>query len=192
MRMTAWMNLADVILNKSRHTQGIHSKIPAIWCKNRQINWHWKVRRVSLGGRTDWQQIQEKLLGWCKFSRCSFLWQLHSSSLVTKSCPALLQPHRLWPTRLLYPWDFPRQEYQSGLPFPSPGDLTNPGIKPASPALQVDSLPLSPQGSRQKSRHKSKFNRLHFIHRPSFVSHWLKKYIWKWMMCGRGPVTAFS
>jgi len=30
---------------------------------------------------------------------------------------------------------FPRQEYWSGLPFPSPGDLSNPGIKPASPAL---------------------------------------------------------
>ena len=41
----------------------------------------------------------------------------------------------------------PRQEYWSGLPFPSPGDLPNPGIKPASPALRVDSLPLSYQGS---------------------------------------------
>ena len=36
---------------------------------------------------------------------------------------------------------FPRQEYWSGLPFPSPGDLPDPGIKPGSPALQVDSLP---------------------------------------------------
>ena len=35
-----------------------------------------------------------------------------------------------------------RQEHWSGLPFPSPGDLPNPGIKPASPALQVGSLPL--------------------------------------------------
>ena len=35
---------------------------------------------------------------------------------------------------------FSRQEYWSGLPFPSPGDLSNPGIKPGSPALQVDSL----------------------------------------------------
>ena len=35
---------------------------------------------------------------------------------------------------------FPRQEYWSGLPFPSPGDLPNPGIKPGSPTLQVDSL----------------------------------------------------
>ena len=38
---------------------------------------------------------------------------------------------------------FPRQEYWSGLPFPSPGGLPNPGIKPASPARQVHSLPLS-------------------------------------------------
>ena len=37
----------------------------------------------------------------------------------------------------------PRQEYWSGLPFPSPGDLPDPRIEPASPALQADSLPLS-------------------------------------------------
>ena len=43
--------------------------------------------------------------------------------------------------------DFSRQEYWSGLPFPSPGDLPDPGIEPASPALRADSLPLSHQGS---------------------------------------------
>ena len=37
--------------------------------------------------------------------------------------------------------EFSRQEYQSGLPFPSPGDLPNPGIEPRSPALQADALP---------------------------------------------------
>ena len=36
---------------------------------------------------------------------------------------------------------FSRQEYWSGLPFPSPGDLPDPGIKPISPALQADALP---------------------------------------------------
>ena len=36
---------------------------------------------------------------------------------------------------------FSRQEYWSGLPFPSPGDLPNPGIEPVSPALQTDALP---------------------------------------------------
>ena len=39
---------------------------------------------------------------------------------------------------------FSRQEYWSTLPFPSPGDLPNPGIKSASPALQADSLPSEP------------------------------------------------
>ena len=37
-----------------------------------------------------------------------------------------------------------RQEYWSGVPFPSPGDLPNPGIEPRSPALQEDSLPYEP------------------------------------------------
>ena len=41
---------------------------------------------------------------------------------------------------------FPRQEYWSGLPFPSPGDLPYPGIKPGSPALQADPLPSEPPG----------------------------------------------
>ena len=39
---------------------------------------------------------------------------------------------------------FSRQEYWSGLPFPSPGDLPDPGIKSGSPALQADSLPSEP------------------------------------------------
>ena len=45
---------------------------------------------------------------------------------------------------------FSRQEYWSGLPCPSPGDLPDPGIEPmspVSPALQVDSLPLNHWGS---------------------------------------------
>ena len=40
--------------------------------------------------------------------------------------------------------EFSRQEYWSGLPSPSPGDLPNPGIEPRSPALQADSLPSEP------------------------------------------------
>ena len=41
---------------------------------------------------------------------------------------------------------FPWQEYWSGLPFPSPGDLPDPGIEPQSPALQADSLTAVPPG----------------------------------------------
>ena len=42
--------------------------------------------------------------------------------------------------------EFSRPEYWSSKPFPSPGDLPNPGIEPRSPTLQEDSLPAEPQG----------------------------------------------
>ena len=62
-----------------------------------------------------------------------------------------LSPVRLFAT----PWtvayqapqfmEFSRQEYWSGLPFPSPWDLPDPGIEPRSPALWADTLPSEPQ-----------------------------------------------
>ena len=52
-----------------------------------------------------------------------------------------------WTVAYQAPWSmgFSRQEYWSGLPFPSP-DLPNPGIEPGSPALQTDTLPSEPPG----------------------------------------------
>ena len=44
------------------------------------------------------------------------------------------------------PMGFSRQEYWSGLPFPSPGELPDPGIEPRSPTLQAGSLPSEPPG----------------------------------------------
>ena len=61
--------------------------------------------------------------------------------LSVQSCLTLCNP-----ARLLCPWGFSRQEYWSGLPCPSPGDLPSPGIEPRSSALQVDSLPSEPPG----------------------------------------------
>ena len=46
---------------------------------------------------------------------------------------------------------FSRQEYWSGLPFPSPGDLPDPEIEPGSPALQVVSLQVEPPGKMPTS-----------------------------------------
>ena len=69
----------------------------------------------------------------------------------------LLFSHSVMSNSFVTPWivarqaplamRFPRQEYWSGLPFHSPGDLPDPGIKPRSPALQADSLLLSYQRS---------------------------------------------
>ena len=57
--------------------------------------------------------------------------------------PSSLRPHGLQSV------EFSRPGYWSGSPFPSPGDLPNPGIEPRSLTLQADSLPAEPQG-RQK------------------------------------------
>ena len=57
-----------------------------------------------------------------------------------------LQPHTLAHQAPLS-MEFPRQEYWSGLPFPSPGDLPDPRIEPMSPALQPDAL-LSELGGK--------------------------------------------
>ena len=66
-------------------------------------------------------------------------------SEVAQSCPTLCDPwtvaHQVPPSM-----GFSRQEYWSGLPFPSPGDLPNPGIEPRSPTLQADALTSAPPG----------------------------------------------
>ena len=66
-------------------------------------------------------------------------------SLAVKSCMTLVTS---WTVICQAPLSigFPRQEYGSRLPHPSPGDLPDPGMEPRSPAFQVDSLPTEPLG----------------------------------------------
>ena len=64
------------------------------------------------------------------------------------------------------PWtiksiEFSSPEYWSGYPFPSPGDLPNPGIEPRSPTLQEDSLPAEPQGKPKERQGQTMFKLLH-------------------------------
>ena len=65
--------------------------------------------------------------------------------LVTQSCPTLCDPKTLAHQPPLF-MELSRQEYWSGLPFSSPGDLPDSGIEPRSPALKVDSLPSESPG----------------------------------------------
>ena len=72
--------------------------------------------------------------------------------------------------------EFSRQEYWSGLPCPPPGDLSNPGIEPRSPALQADSLPSEPprkheidlnlRGLSYNRNHFEKFKSWRSFHLP--------------------------
>ena len=120
--------------------------------------WHWgETWGLCSGSLTyppalplpSWE-ASDKRLDWC----LSFpiwpwdrTWQVVTESVSRSVVSNSLWPHGLQPTRFLCPWVFSRQEYWRGLPFPSPGDLPDLGIKPASPALQADSLLLSHQGS---------------------------------------------
>ena len=65
--------------------------------------------------------------------------QHESESQVVQSCPVGYSP------------GFSRQGYWSGLPFPSPGDLPDPGIEPSSPSLQADALTFEPPGNLSSS-----------------------------------------
>ena len=79
---------------------------------------------------------------------CTIALILHASKVKVKSLSCV----RLFAT----PWTgahqappfmgFSRQEYWSGLPFPSPGDPPDPGIEPRSPTLQADALTSEPPG----------------------------------------------
>ena len=62
------------------------------------------------------------------------------------SCPTLCDPCGLLARQIPLSMGFSRQEYWSGLPFPSPGDLLDPGIEPRYPALQADALTSKPPG----------------------------------------------
>ena len=74
-----------------------------------------------------------------------------SESEVTQLCPTLCDPMDLAYQAPLS-MGFPRLEYWSGLPFSSPGDLPDPGIKPRSPASQADALPSEPPGKPEPTQ----------------------------------------
>ena len=89
------------------------------------------------------------------------LWRIHSKWLgevysANSHSNSLLNHVQLFATPwtsaclALLPMGFPRQEYRSGLPFPSPGDLPDSGIEPVSPASQVGSLPTEPPENTQQ------------------------------------------
>ena len=87
---------------------------------------------------------------------CNVLLQLNNQIQKCALCTSSLSRVRLFVT----PWTgahqvplsigFSRQEFWSGLPCPSPGDVPNPGVKPGSPALQADSLPSKLQFKNSK------------------------------------------
>ena len=91
------------------------------------------------------QIVKKHIFLFCWRNKCQSL-VLNMLCLVAQSCLTLYNPMLCIHARLVCPWGLSRQRYWSGLPCPPPGDLPNPGIKPWSPALQVDSFPSESPG----------------------------------------------
>ena len=70
-----------------------------------------------------------------------YLYMKVKSSVASNSATPWTVAHQAPPSM-----ESSRQEYWSGMPFPSPGDLSDPGIKPGSPPLRADALPSEPPG----------------------------------------------
>ena len=88
----------------------------------------------------------ENKLKYTKIYTCAVL------CLVTQLSPNLcnLMDYSVPGSSVYGDWKLSRQEYQSGSPYASPGDLPNPGIEPRSPALLVGSLPFESPGKPHK------------------------------------------
>ena len=107
------------------------------WSCNTLNTWHmksWFIGKDPDAGK-DWRQTTEdEMVGWH--------YRLSGRESDSEVAPYVWLFATPWTVVCQAPpsMGFPRQEDWSGLPFPSPGDLPNPGIKPGSPTLQVDSL----------------------------------------------------
>ena len=92
---------------------------------------------------------------WTQLSNFHFTWGAFGYGRVKVSVTQSSDSATPWTVALQAPlfMGFSRQEYWSGLPFPSPGDFLYPGTEPMSPALQAESLPSEPSGGLQWNTH---------------------------------------
>ena len=128
-----WLNCLSIWmlafhLPGSSKMKGINNTLTLlVWAVGGSLSWY-----GGPWGRTVWEGVELRVL-------CAAL-----------SCVRLFVTP--WPAALQAPLSMGTlQEYWSGLLFPSPGQLPDPGIEPGSPALQEDSLPAKPPGKPKSS-----------------------------------------
>ena len=141
-KVPTWVAPEFLFSNRCTENKATHGTI--LYERNQKTSWvtpaHWVTEKIPTSKQAGKAETH--------FPYNPYPW--HVCVLSHFSCIWLFVT--LWTvgSRLLCPWGFSRQENWSELPCPPPGNLFNPGNEPASPvtpALQVDSLPLSYQGS---------------------------------------------
>ena len=122
-------------------------------CKNRcwRSCWDWDCERILFVVIWIWILFCKQR----KVRKRKWKWKsLNRVQLFVAPCTIAHHPPRSM--------EFSRLEYWSGFPFPSPGDLPNPGLKPRSPALQADYLPSESPRKLRKSEETFKHLRDRF------------------------------
>ena len=140
-KMSVCVCVGQSVVSDSLRAHGLSRQAPLSMGFSRQKYWsggHSLLQGILLTqgsnlGLLNRRRILSELLGKPQ-DECG------GGGVVAKSCLTLAI---LWTAACLspLPMGFSRQEYWSGLPFPSPGDLPDPGIKPGSPTLQENDLP---------------------------------------------------
>ena len=101
--------------------------------------------------------------------------KIYGGGLVAKSCLTLCNP--IVACQAPLSMGFSRQEYWSGLPFPSPGDLPHPGIEPRSPALQADAFTIWATREAVYCPEREAIFPSHF-NRAQVLTHFKLKWVW--------------
>ena len=118
-------SLREIVMDReARHSAG-HG-VTKSWM---QIS-NWTTTAINCRGTQSWTQQQQQL--WSEVKSLGHVWLFATPWTLAYEAPSFMGSSR--------------QEYWSGLPFLSPGDLPNPGIEPRSPASQTDALPSKPPG----------------------------------------------
>ena len=131
----------DIMLSEIRPShKNKHCRTPLIWCvwgswtQKQRVVWCLPGAGEKRGSEVKWNEVK-----------------------VTRSCPALCD-HMDCSLPGSSVHGILQARYWSGFPFPSPGDLPNPGIEPRSPALQAYSLPSEPPGKPRREEDGLLFN----------------------------------
>ena len=126
--------------------------VKAVYCRPAYLTY---AEYIMWNAELDEAQAGIKILGW-NINNLSYADDINFIAESKSSEVKSLSHVRLFATpwtvahQVPPPMGFSRQEYWSGLPFPSPGDLPDPGIESRSPALQADALTSEPPGQKVK------------------------------------------
>ena len=113
------------------------SPAPGVYANSCPLSWWWHIY-ILLHLNMTLQKLFSPKFSTLPSNGSNFVVSL--CVLVVQSCPTLCDPMDCTARWALLSMGFSRQGHWSGLPFPSPGDLPNPGIELRSPALQQDAL----------------------------------------------------